>query len=105
MGDPYADHSCWQNPETMDTPRTLYKIDQYNPGTEIAAETAAALAAASFVFRTSDVQYSELLRQTAIRVRGCLLFKSECINCFMLIWFLATFFSVTFLLIICTTVV
>lgn len=65
VGDPYADHSCWQNPETMDTPRTLYKIDQYNPGTEIAAETAAALAASSIVFVAIDNPYSQSLLDRA----------------------------------------
>lgn len=47
----------------MDTPRTLYKIDKYAPGSEIAAETAAALAASSIVFRVVDPGYSYLLLQ------------------------------------------
>ena len=47
----------------MDTPRTLYKIDKDTPGTEIAAETAAALAASSIVFRGTDPHYSHLLLQ------------------------------------------
>lgn len=52
----------------MDTPRTVIKIDKNNPGTEVAAETAAALAAASLVFRRSDPTYSKLLATRAIRV-------------------------------------
>ncbi|GLJ24982.1 hypothetical protein SUGI_0478310 [Cryptomeria japonica] len=63
VGDPQADHNCWERPEDMDTPRTLYKIDKDTPGTEIAAETAAALAASSIVFRGTDPHYSHLLLQ------------------------------------------
>ncbi|KAH9308132.1 hypothetical protein KI387_036043, partial [Taxus chinensis] len=61
VGEPVADHHCWERPEDMDTPRTLYKIDQHTPGSEIAAETAAALAASSIVFRGIDSTYSHLL--------------------------------------------
>jgi endoglucanase len=70
VGDPIADHSCWQNPETMDTPRTLYKIDRSTPGTEIAAETAAALAASSIVFVAIDNTYSHLLLHRAKSLFG-----------------------------------
>lgn len=52
----------------MDTPRSVFKIDRNNPGTEVAAETAAALAAASMVFRRSDRAYSRVLINRAIRV-------------------------------------
>jgi hypothetical protein len=49
----------------MDTPRTLYKIDANSPGTEAAAEAAAALSAASIVFKKKDTQYSsKLLRHS-----------------------------------------
>ncbi|ERN03163.1 hypothetical protein AMTR_s00003p00121890 [Amborella trichopoda] len=68
VGDPNKDHACWERPEDMDTPRTVYKIDANNPGTEVAAETAAALASASLVFRKSDPSYSKLLRNRAIGV-------------------------------------
>ncbi|XP_057813362.2 endoglucanase 8 [Cryptomeria japonica] len=68
VGDPNADHVCWERPEDMDTPRTVYKITKDNPGSDVAAETAAALAAASIVFQTSDTAYSQLLLKTAIRV-------------------------------------
>jgi len=61
----------------MDTPRTVYKVTKDDPGSEVAGETAAALAAASIVFKKSDVQYSKLLLQTAIRVRS--IFKPESI--------------------------
>lgn len=52
----------------MDTPRSVFKIDQNTPGSEVAAETAAALAAASLVFRRSDRTYSKLLARRAISV-------------------------------------
>ncbi|CAL5006587.1 unnamed protein product [Urochloa decumbens] len=51
VGDAEADQQCWERPEDMDTPRTLYKITESSPGTEAAAEAAAALAAAYDVFR------------------------------------------------------
>ncbi|KAA0044391.1 hypothetical protein IC582_017483 [Cucumis melo] len=68
VGDANKDHACWERPEDMDTPRTVLKIDKNNPGSEVAAETAAALASASLVFKTSDPTYSKLLIKTAIRV-------------------------------------
>lgn len=68
VGDATKDHACWERPEDMDTPRTVIKIDRNTPGTEVAAETAAALAAASLVFRKSDRSYSKLLLKRAIRV-------------------------------------
>ncbi|KAL8556727.1 hypothetical protein ACS0TY_004259 [Phlomoides rotata] len=61
VGDGDKDHACWERPEDMDTPRTLYKITSTSPGTEAAAETAAALAAASIVFRDADSNYSATL--------------------------------------------
>jgi hypothetical protein len=55
----------WERPETMDTPRTVYQINQDNPGTDLAAESAAALAAASIAFRSSDGSYADTLLSTA----------------------------------------
>ncbi|KAG7030209.1 Endoglucanase 17 [Cucurbita argyrosperma subsp. argyrosperma] len=68
VGDANKDHACWERPEDMDTPRSVFKVDKNNPGTEVAAETAAALAAASLVFRRSDPTYSKLLVRRAMRV-------------------------------------
>ncbi|KAK9076560.1 hypothetical protein SSX86_004894 [Deinandra increscens subsp. villosa] len=68
VGDATKDHACWERPEDMDTPRTVLKIDRNTPGTEVAAETAAALASASLAFRKSDRAYSKLLLKRAIRV-------------------------------------
>lgn len=52
----------------MDTPRTVYKVSPQNPGSDVAAETAAALAAASIVFKESDPSYSTKLLKTAMKV-------------------------------------
>ncbi|GLH06206.1 Endoglucanase [Gryllus bimaculatus] len=41
------DHNYWGRPEDMTESRTAYKIDASHPGSDLAAETAAALAAAS----------------------------------------------------------
>ncbi|XP_026441172.1 endoglucanase 1-like [Papaver somniferum] len=68
VGDPNADHECWQRPEDLDSSRNVYKVSTKNPGSDIAGETAAALAAASVVFKRSDRPYSTKLLQTAIKV-------------------------------------
>ncbi|KAM7461534.1 hypothetical protein LguiA_029655 [Lonicera macranthoides] len=65
VGDPNADHKCWERPEDMDTVRTVYSVSASNPGSDVAGETAAALAAASLVFRKVDPTYSKLLLRTA----------------------------------------
>ncbi|XP_062146223.1 endoglucanase 6 [Alnus glutinosa] len=61
VGDGNSDHYCWQRPEDMTTDRRAYKIDPSNPGSDLAGETAAAMAAASVVFRHSNPAYSNKL--------------------------------------------
>ncbi|KAM7492373.1 hypothetical protein LguiA_035294 [Lonicera macranthoides] len=61
VGDGDTDHYCWQRPEDMTTSRHAYKIDENNPGSDLAGETAAAMAAASIVFRKTNPHYSHLL--------------------------------------------
>ncbi|CAI9096049.1 OLC1v1032116C3 [Oldenlandia corymbosa var. corymbosa] len=68
VGDPISDHDCWERPEDMDTSRTVYQVDADHPGSDVAGETAAALAAASIVFRRWDPAYSRLLLNRAIKV-------------------------------------
>ncbi|XP_027098407.1 endoglucanase 8 [Coffea arabica] len=68
VGDAISDHNCWERPEDMDTLRTVYKIDVNHPGSDVAGETAAALAAASIVFRSRDPAYSRLLLNRAMKV-------------------------------------
>uniref|UniRef100_A0A7N0RCA9 Endoglucanase n=1 Tax=Kalanchoe fedtschenkoi TaxID=63787 RepID=A0A7N0RCA9_KALFE len=61
VGDGNSDHYCWQRPEDMTTDRRAYKIDPNNPGSDLAGETAAAMAAASLVFRRYNPSYANLL--------------------------------------------
>ncbi|XP_049936441.1 endoglucanase-like isoform X4 [Nymphaea colorata] len=61
VGDGNADHQCWERPEDMDTARTVYQIDASSPGSEAAADAAAALASASIPFHKVDRNYSSLL--------------------------------------------
>ncbi|XP_042506171.1 endoglucanase 6-like [Macadamia integrifolia] len=61
VGDGNTDHYCWQRPEDMTTDRQAYKIDVNNPGSDLAGETAAAMAAASLVFSHSDPSYANEL--------------------------------------------
>lgn len=68
VGDANMDHRCWERPEDMDTARNVYKVTAQNPGSDVAAETAAALAAASIVFKDSNPSYSTQLLHTAMKV-------------------------------------
>ena len=61
VGDGNADHAWWGSAEVMPMERPSFKIDASNPGSDLAGETAAALAAASIVFKDSDPAYSNLL--------------------------------------------
>ncbi|CAL1407183.1 unnamed protein product [Linum trigynum] len=61
VGDGDTDHYCWQRPEDMTTSRRAYRIDENNPGSDLAGETAAAMAAASMVFKSTNRHYSHLL--------------------------------------------
>ncbi|KAL6848549.1 hypothetical protein ACP4OV_021843 [Aristida adscensionis] len=68
VADPYQDHRCWERPEDMDTPRSVYAVTPEKPGSDVAGETAAALAAASLVFRAADPAYSSKLLRVAQKV-------------------------------------
>ncbi|KAF3435787.1 hypothetical protein FNV43_RR22879 [Rhamnella rubrinervis] len=67
VGDPNADHNCWERPEDMDTIRTVYAVDAPNSASEVAGETAAALSAASMAFKSSDPGYSDTLLKNAMK--------------------------------------
>ncbi|KAG7158447.1 Endoglucanase E-4-like 12 [Homarus americanus] len=58
VGEGGIDHGYWGRPEDMFMKRPSAKIDTEAPGSELAAETAAALAAASIVFKEDDPDYS-----------------------------------------------
>lgn len=60
----------------MTTDRQAYKIDPSNPGSDLAGETAAAMAAASVVFRHSNPAYANKLITHAQQVSANLLIFS-----------------------------
>nr|QFE31800.1 GH9 cellulase [uncultured bacterium] len=55
------DHNWWGPAEVMPMERPSYKIDANCPGSDLAAETAAAMAAASIAFRPTDPDYADTL--------------------------------------------
>lgn len=59
------DHAYWGKPENMTMARPAFKIDRQNPGSDLAGEAAAALAAASIVFRPTHQAYADRLLQNA----------------------------------------
>ncbi|UZO79858.1 glycoside hydrolase family 9 protein [Aquimarina sp. ERC-38] len=64
------DHSFWMPAEMVEVhpqygQRKSFKLSTTNPGTDVACETAAALASASMVFKDSDPAYSALLLRHA----------------------------------------
>ncbi|XWS39574.1 hypothetical protein CRYUN_Cryun18bG0066900 [Craigia yunnanensis] len=61
VGDGDSDHYCWERAEDMTTPRTAFKLDQDHSGSDLAGETAAALAAAAIAFKPYNSSYSDLL--------------------------------------------
>ena len=36
MGDANKDHACWERPEDMDTPNSVFKIDINTPSFDVA---------------------------------------------------------------------
>jgi len=71
VGDGGIDHAYWGPPEMIDVlgqSRPVYKITKGCPGTDVAAETAAAMAAASLVFRSTDPAYATTLLTHAEQV-------------------------------------
>ena len=68
VGDGIKDHSFWYPPEYIDYEYPSYKIDSTKPGSEVAAETGASLAATSILFKEEDSSYSELCLKHAIEI-------------------------------------
>ncbi|TVU43645.1 hypothetical protein EJB05_10131, partial [Eragrostis curvula] len=67
VGEPNQDHRCWERPEDMDTPRSVYAVTADKPGSDVAAETAAALAASAVAFRRADPAYASKLLHAAMK--------------------------------------
>ena len=61
------DHGYWGAPETVEanTTRNAFYIDAANPGSDVAASTSSALAAASMLFRGVDDNYADKLLKNA----------------------------------------
>jgi hypothetical protein len=59
VGDGDKDHAFWGAAEIMQMARPAFKVDAAKPGSDLAGETAAALAALSMVFRTVDAAYAD----------------------------------------------
>ncbi|MEY9210813.1 glycoside hydrolase family 9 protein [Thermobifida halotolerans] len=65
VGDGDADHKWWGPAEVMPMERPSHKVDPSCPGSDVAAETAAAMAASSIVLADDDPAYSATLVQHA----------------------------------------
>ncbi|WP_373291209.1 glycoside hydrolase family 9 protein [Paenibacillus marchantiophytorum] len=61
IGQGGADHAWWGPAEVMQMNRPSYKISAACPGSDVAGETSAALAAASMVFKETDPAYAATL--------------------------------------------
>lgn len=80
VGDGQSDHACWQRPEDMTTPRTPYAINSTSPGSDLAAETAAAFAAASISFRKRNPRYASQLITHSEQVKKMAFILSFCLS-------------------------
>ena len=65
VGDGHKDHGYWGAPEDMNMSRPAFKVDAKNPGSDLTAESAAALASASIAFRSTDEAYADKLLEKA----------------------------------------
>lgn len=61
VGDGGPDHGYWGRPEDMTMARPAYKITANRPGSDIAAEYAAAFATSHLVFKEKDPEFAEKL--------------------------------------------
>ncbi len=61
VGDGNADHAWWGAPEVMQMARPSAKVTASCPGSDVAGETAAALAAASIAFKPTNPTYAATL--------------------------------------------
>ncbi|XP_025831030.1 endoglucanase 13 [Agrilus planipennis] len=65
VGDFSTDHRFWGRPEDLNMSRPAYKIDKDHPGSDLAGEAAAALAASSLVFRETNKTYADIILKHA----------------------------------------
>ena len=65
VGNPSISNKFWGPPELIQGERPAYKIDAQNPGSDLAGESAAALASASILYEAIDPARAKLLREKA----------------------------------------
>ncbi|XP_041378951.1 endoglucanase A-like [Gigantopelta aegis] len=65
VGDIEHDHAVWTRPQDMTMPRPAYSVTTSNPGSDVAGNTAAAMAAGAIAFKTKDSVYSARLLTAA----------------------------------------
>ena len=67
VGEGQYDHKIWTAPSELEgnTPRNAFAVDAGSPGSDVAASTAAALAASSMLFDGVDDAYAEKLLKNA----------------------------------------
>jgi len=68
VGDGNTDHAFWYPPEYVQYEYPSFKITADKPGSEVAGETAAFLAAASILFKDEDPTYSDTLLKHATEI-------------------------------------
>lgn len=61
VGNGNQDHANWDRPEDVKGPVPVYLVTPQAPGSDVVGAMAAALAAASAVFKTVDPKYSQQL--------------------------------------------
>lgn len=71
VGNASIDHKSWERPENMMEKRPTLQVDALSPGSDVAAETAAAMASASLVFRKTDSAYSDIDQSCTTIVSVC----------------------------------
>ena len=54
VGDPTNEHKSWDRPESIPQKRPSFSITKSKPGSDLAGETAAALAAVSLAMRRAS---------------------------------------------------
>jgi endoglucanase len=68
VGDGSSDHAFWGAPEVNPSPRPSFAVTSTCPGSDLAGESAAALAASSILFQSSDSSYAATLRSQAASI-------------------------------------
>jgi hypothetical protein len=71
VGNGGADHSVWTRPEDITNPYPVYLITPSKPGSDLAGAMAAALAATSVVFKTTDPTYAASCLSHARSIYTC----------------------------------